>query len=32
LFSAGGGLLAIFSGKPLAMRLFLNPPEAENST
>ena len=32
LLAAGAGLLAIFSGKPLAMRLFLNPPEAEIST
>jgi len=32
LFAAAGGLLIIFSGKPLVMRLFLRPPESEVST
>ncbi len=32
LFTAVGGLLFIFSGKPLVMRLFLRPPESEVST
>ncbi len=32
LLAAAGGLLLIFSGKPLVMRLFLRPPEAEVST
>jgi hypothetical protein len=29
---AAGGLLLIFSGKPLVLRLFLRPPESEVST
>jgi len=32
LLAAVTGLLAIFSGKPLVIRVFLNPPEAEIST
>jgi hypothetical protein len=32
LLTAIGGLLLIVSGKPLLIRLFLNPPEAEVST
>ncbi len=32
LLAAAGGLLFIFSGKPLMMRLFLRPPESEVST
>ncbi len=32
LAAAAGGLLLIFSGKPLMMRLFLRPPEPEFST
>jgi len=32
LFAALVGLVFIFSGKPLMMRLFLNPPESEVST
>src|SRR5260370_13416337 len=32
LFTAAAGLLVIFSGKPLVMRLLLRPPEAEVST
>jgi hypothetical protein len=32
LLAAVGGLLLIFSSKPVVMRLFLNPPEAEVST
>ena len=32
LLAAAGGLLFIFSGKPLVMRLFLSPPESEVST
>ena len=32
LLVAAGGLLFIFSGKPLVMRLFLSPPESEVST
>src|SRR6266404_2464253 len=32
LFTAAAGLLFILSGKPLVMRLFLRPPETENST
>jgi hypothetical protein len=32
LIAAVAGLLAIFSGKPLVIRAFLNPPEAEIST
>ena len=32
LFTAAAGLLFIFSGKPLVMRLFLRPPETEIST
>ena len=32
LFAAVVGLVFIFSGKPLMMRLFLNPPESEVST
>jgi hypothetical protein len=31
-FAAGAGLLLIFSGKPLMLRLFLRPPESEVST
>ena len=30
--AAAGGLLLIFSGRPLVMRLFLRPPESEVST
>src|SRR2546422_6790302 len=30
--AAAGGLLLIFSGKPLVLRLFLRPPESEVST
>ncbi len=30
--AAVGGLVFIFSGKPLMMRLFLNPPESEVTT
>ena len=32
LFTAAGGLLLIFSDKPLLVRLFLHPPESEFST
>ncbi len=32
LFAAAAGLLTIFAGKPLMIRLFLNPPESEFST
>lgn len=32
LLTAVGGLLVIFSGKPLVIRMFLSPPEAEIST
>lgn len=32
LLAAAGGLLIIFSGKPLMLRLFLRPPESEVST
>lgn len=32
LFTAAAGLLFIFSGKPLVMRLLLRPPETEVST
>ena len=32
LLAALGGLVFIFSGKPLMMRLFLNPPESEVTT
>ncbi len=32
LLASTGGLLIIFSGKPLMMRLFLRPPESEVST
>ncbi len=32
LFTAAAGLLIVFSGKPLLMRLFLRPPETEVST
>jgi len=32
LFTAAAGLLIVFSGKPLVMRLFLRPPETEIST
>ena len=32
LFAAVVGLVFIFSGKPLMMRLFLNPPESEVTT
>src|SRR5260370_36304591 len=32
LFTAAAGLLIVFSGKPLVMRLFLHPPESEVST
>jgi len=32
LFTAAAGLLIVFSGKPLVMRLFLHPPETEVST
>jgi hypothetical protein len=31
-FAAAAGLLLIFSGKPLMLRLFLRPPESEVST
>ena len=32
LLTAVGGLVIIFSGRPMAMRLFLRPPESEVST
>ena len=32
LLTAAGGLLMIFGGKPLIVRLFLSPPESEVST
>jgi hypothetical protein len=32
LFTAAAGLLIVFSGKPLVMRLLLHPPETEVST
>jgi hypothetical protein len=32
LFTAVGGLLIIFSSRPMVMRLFLRPPESEVST
>jgi uncharacterized BrkB/YihY/UPF0761 family membrane protein len=32
LFAAAAGLLMIFAGKPLMIRLFLSPPESEFST
>ena len=32
LFTAAAGLLIVFSGKPLVMRLLLRPPESEVST
>ena len=32
LLTAAAGLLVILSGKPLVIRLFLSPPEAEIST
>ena len=32
LFTAAAGLLFVFSGKPLLMRIFLHPPETEVST
>jgi hypothetical protein len=32
LFTAAAGLLIVFGGKPLVMRLFLRPPETEIST
>ena len=32
LFTAVGGLIIIFSGRPMVMRLFLRPPESEVST
>jgi len=32
LFAAAGGLLMIFGGKPVMVRLFLGPPESEVST
>ena len=32
LLAALGSLLMVFSGKPLLIRLFLSPPEAEIST
>ena len=32
LLTAAGGLVLIFSGKPVIMRLFLRPPESEVST
>jgi len=32
LLTAAGGLVLIFSGKPIIMRLFLRPPESEVST
>jgi hypothetical protein len=32
LLTAAGGLVIIFSGKPLVLRLFLRPPESEVST
>jgi hypothetical protein len=32
ILAAVGGLFMIFAGKPLIMRMFLRPPEAEVST
>ena len=32
LFTAVGGIVIIFSGRPMLMRLFLRPPESEVST
>ena len=32
IFTAAGGLLIVFNGKPLVMRLLLHPPETEVST
>ena len=32
VFTAAAGLLLVFSGKPLVMRLLLRPPETEVST
>src|SRR6266852_6082697 len=32
LLTAAGGLVIIFSGRPMIMRLFLRPPESEVST
>jgi hypothetical protein len=32
VFTAAAGLLLVFSGKPLLMRLLLRPPETEVST
>jgi hypothetical protein len=32
VFTAAAGLLIVFDGKPLVMRLLLHPPEAEVST
>ena len=32
VFTAAAGLLLVFSGKPVVMRLFLRPPETEVST
>ena len=32
LLTAAGGLVIVFSGKPVIMRLFLRPPESEVST
>src|SRR5258708_17611061 len=32
LLAVGGGLLMIFAGKPLIVRIFLRPPEGEVST
>lgn len=32
LLTAAGGLVIIFSGRPMVMRLFLRPPESEVST
>src|SRR5260370_18521450 len=32
LFTVAAGLLAVFSGKPIVMRLLLRPPETEVST
>jgi hypothetical protein len=32
VFTAAAGLLLVFSGKPLLMRLLLHPPETEVST
>jgi len=32
VFTAAAGLLIVFNGKPLVMRLFLRPPEPKTST